>query len=83
MNRKLFSIVAIVAVSSALVLGFGSFSAVKAVPGISGESVTPLTPALNVFGVDRADNSIVSRDYDSSASEWSPDTYGLHGTLRP
>jgi len=84
MNKKFYSIVTVVAVAFALVLGFGPFSAVKAVPGASGESVSPLAPGeSNAFGVDLAGTSAVSRDYDSRINEPSFDTYGLHGTLRP
>ncbi len=84
MKTRIISIVTVVAVSFALVLGLGVFNVAKAVPGNSGERISPPTPGVvDVVGVDRADNSLKSRDSDSRSTVFAPDTYGLHGTLRP
>lgn len=86
MKTRIISIVTVVAVSFALVLGLGVFNAAKAVPGNSGERISPPTPGVvDIVGVDRADNSLkaVTRDSDSRSTVFAPDTYGLHGTLRP
>ena len=86
MNRKLYSIITVVAVSFALVLGFGGFNVVKAAPSYSGgESPNPPAGEVNLFGADEAGNSagVIARDRDPRAFRFAPDTYGLHGTLRP
>lgn len=86
MNRKLYSILTVVAVSFALVIGFGGFTVVKAAPSyIGGESPNPPADAVNLVGADLAKNSprAVTTDSDSRASGFAPDTYGLHGTLQP
>lgn len=82
--KKINSILAVAAVSSVLVFGFGAFDTAKAVPGTSGERISS-SEAVDMVGVDRADNSLkaVSRDSDSRSTVFVPDTYGLHGTLRP
>lgn len=85
MNRKLYSILTVVAVSFALVLGFGAFNVVKAVPGTSGERVIVPGAGVDQFGIDAAANRVetMNRDRELGNFRFSPDTYGLHGTLRP
>ena len=88
MNSKLLSIFTVIAVSFALVLGFGALNTVKAVPGTSGERVIVPGAGIDQVGIDGADNSIgiagrADKDPGSTRSAFAPDTYGLHGSLRP
>lgn len=78
MNAKFFYSLSIVAVAFALVLGFGTLNAARAVPGENGYPVGTAT----LFGPDKAANSIlvVDRDRDEYLRAHEFDTYGLMGT---
>ncbi len=73
------------AVAFALVLGFGAFNTAKAVPNNSGKRQRVITGDVNFVGTDKANTSsnFVGRDAESGDYRFAPDTYGLHGTLRP
>ncbi len=84
MNRKHYTLT-VAAVAFTLVLGFGSFNVAKAVQNNSGKRPSVITGEVDFAGTDKADDSIKIkfRDAESGANRLAPDTYGLHGTLRP
>lgn len=80
MNRKLYSIVTVVAVAFALVLGFGVLNPAKAVPGETGDGYKIPAGQVSQFGLDFADNSAQVKDKDARNPGFIPDSYGLSGT---
>ncbi len=85
MNRKHYFNLTVVGVAFALVLGLGAFNVAKAVPNNSGKRPSILTGEIDFAGTDKANNSakVIIRDSESGDYRFAPDSYGLHGTLRP
>ncbi len=84
--RSKISILAVVGVSLALVLSFGGFNTAKAFPSYTGgETITLPAGSSNLIGDDEATNavSVCCSDADINTGKFTPDTYGLHGTLHP
>lgn len=83
MKKRFGSIVLAGVLGFALILGLGSIDSAKALSGASGEHISLPAGESNLFATDEAGNSLVRRDTDSATTKFAPDTYGLHGTLRP
>ncbi len=79
MNRKPYSILTVVAVAFALVLGFGTLNAAKAVPGTAGDAYNLPPGNVNLIGLDAADNSVrvIDRDVAPAPRGFFTDSYGL------
>lgn len=81
MTRKILSILSVVAVTFALVLGSGMLDTAKALQVRNGDGYTAPAGQVNLFGLDNAGNpvKVADKDSDLKANKFAPDFYGLLG----